>query len=113
MSGWYSLVGVFALERMMTMEKSEKPMTIIVKHRRAVLRNTFCCFIVLNSPQKHAPRSTIMKNTAPLLNGRPRVLTKNRSKYAAIFGRYGMMPKRMRARITTDTRNIRQYSLRL
>ena len=111
MSGWYSLVGVFALERMITIEKSENPITIIVKHSRTVFASTFCCFSVRNMPQKHAPRSRSMNTAAPELNGMPSALTKNLSKPAAIFGRYGMIPKRITARITTDTRNILMYSL--
>ena len=104
------MVGVFAAERITTILNSEKPMTMTVKHKRTVFANTFCCFIVRKSPQKHAPRRATMKKTAPLLNGRPRVFTKKRSKYAANFGRYGIIPKRITARITTETANIFTYS---
>ena len=96
---------------MITMVKSEKPITIMVKHRRTVFANTFCCFIVRKSPKKQTPRRAAMKNAAPLLNGSPSVLTKKRSKYAANLGRYGMIPKRITARITTDTRKIFTYSI--
>ena len=113
LSGWYSLVGVFAAERMITIEKSENPITIIVKHRSTVLANTCCFFMVLKSPQKHAPSSTAMKNTAPLLKPMPSLFTKKRSNCAAIFGRYGMIPKSITARMMTETAKILTYSLKL
>ena len=88
-------------------------MTITVKHNRTVLAKTCCFFIVRKSPQKHRPSSRIMKNAAPVLNGSPRTFTKNRSKYAAVFGRYGIMPYNITARITTETAKIFTNSLKL
>ena len=86
MSGWYSLVGVLAHERMITMLNTENPITIVVKHSRAVFQNTLSVLRVLKRPQKQAVRRATMKKAAPVLYGSPRVLTKNRSKYAAILG---------------------------
>ena len=80
LSGWYSLVGVLAQERMITMLNTENPITIVVKHSRAVFQNTFSVFKVLKSPQKHAVSRATMKNAAPVLYGSPSVFTKNRSK---------------------------------
>ena len=95
------------------MENRENPMTIIVKQSRRVLASTFCCFIVRNIPQKQAPRSRSMNTAAPELKGMPSTLTKNLSNPAANLGRNGMIPKRITARITTDTRNILIYSLKV
>ncbi len=83
-------MGVFTLERIITMENSEKPMTSVVTHRVTVFQNTFPFFRVENSAQKHRPRRATMKKTAPLLYGRPKPFTKMRSKKAASLGRYGM-----------------------
>ena len=79
LSGWYSLVGVLAFERMITIENRENPIVMVVKQSNTVLASTLPLFIVSKSPQKHRASNTTMKNAAPELNGRPRVFTKNRS----------------------------------
>ena len=79
LSGWYSLVGVLAHERMMSMLNTEKPITIVVTQSSAVLRKTFSFFRVRNRPQKQSASSASRKKAAPLLYGRPRTLTKKRS----------------------------------
>ena len=64
---------------MITTVNSEKPMTMVVKQRRAVFRKTLPLSRVLKSPQKQAPRTAVRKNAAPVLYGRERTFTKNRS----------------------------------
>ena len=56
-----------------------KPMMMVVRQRRAVLRNTFSFFMVTQMPQKQAATRATMKNAAPTLYGRPRTFTKKRS----------------------------------
>ena len=87
LSGWYSLVGVLAQERMMSMLNTEKPTTIVVVQSRTVLRKTLSFLSERNRPQKSRASSATRKKAAPELYGRPSVLTKNRSKYAASLGR--------------------------
>ncbi len=67
LSGWYSLVGVLAHERMITMLNTENPITIVVKHSSAVFQKIFPVLRVLKRPQKHDARRTMMKNAAPVL----------------------------------------------
>ena len=92
------------------MENTEKPITTVVKHSRTVFQNTFFFFSVTKRPQKHRASRTTMNTAAPVLNGRPSTFTKNRSVYAASFGRYGIMPKSTNASITHEMRNIFTYS---
>ena len=91
LSGWYSLVGVLAQERITSMLNTENPMTMVVKHSRAVFRNTFFFLRVANSPQKQSPKSSSMKNTAPELYGSPNTFTNSRSVYAASLGSQGII----------------------
>ena len=79
LSGWYSLVGVFAEDLTITTEKMEKPITMTVKQSSTVFATTAFFFIVRKSPQKHAARRAIMKKAAPVLNGSPNTFTKSRS----------------------------------
>ena len=79
---------------------------MVVRHSMTVFQNTLLFFKVLNRPQKQRASTATMKNAAPVLYGRPRVFTKNRSMYAASLGSQGMIRKRMTASITTDTANI-------
>ena len=67
LSGWYSLVGVLAQERMMSMLNTENPITIVVAQSRAVLRKTFSFRRVTASPQKHSASRATRKKAAPLL----------------------------------------------
>ena len=105
-------MGVPALERIMTVAYNEKPMIIVVTHRRTVLTTTLLCFRLLNNPQKSAKNNTSMNVIAPLLNGRPNTLTKSRSVYAAAFGRNGIIPKRMAARIRHESMKMPHNSLK-
>ena len=95
----------------MTVAYNEKPMIIVVTHKRTVLSTTLPYFRLLNSPQKSAENSTIRNTIAPLLNGRPNTLTKRRSVYAAALGRNGIIPKRMAARITQESIKMLHSSL--
>jgi len=53
---------------------------VFIRHRSAVLTAALPFFRDTNNPQKHRPRNSTMKKTAPLLYGKPSTFTKNRSK---------------------------------
>ena len=95
----------------MTVAYNEKPMIIVVTHKRTVLSTTLPRLRLWNKPQKSAVNNAIRNAMAPLLNGRPNTLTKRRSVYAAAFGRNGIIPKRMAARITQESMKMPHSSL--
>ena len=80
MSGWYSLVGVFAQLRMMSTVNMEKPMMMTVRQVSVVLSSTLPFFRVANMPQMQSASNATRKKAAPLLYGSPSVFTKKRSK---------------------------------
>ena len=104
----------------MSMLNTEKPMVMVVMQSRTVAGKAFSRFSARKMPQKHRASSASRKKAAPVLYGRPSVLTKKRSKYAATFGRYGTKRKTSSARMTqptsmilTSSQNVKGLSSRL
>ena len=100
----------------MSMLNTEKPIIIVVRQSSEVFQNTLPLRSVANIPQKHRASSTAMKNTAPLLYGRPSTFTNSRSVYAASLGSTGIITNSISASMTTPTANIlsqpQKFSLR-